>query len=52
MAKMFQVLDGIEAINPFDSKFLFFQKNMQKKSYESTSTFFPISICFLFKPGS
>ncbi len=31
MAKMFQVLDGIKVINPFDSKLFLFQKKCEKK---------------------
>jgi hypothetical protein len=46
MAKMFQVLDEIEAINPFDSKNFLFQRKYAKRSCEGTSTFFPISISF------
>jgi hypothetical protein len=31
MAKMFQILAGTKAINPFDSKLFLFQKNMWKE---------------------
>jgi len=46
MAKMFQVLDGTETLNPFDLKLLLFQKYMWKEVVKVLQPFFSISIFF------
>ncbi len=46
MAKVFQVLNGTKALNPFDSKLLLFPKNMQKEVVKVLQPFFQFIFVF------
>jgi len=46
MAKMFQVLDGTKALNPFYSKVFLFQKHMRKEIMKIFKPFFQFLFVF------